>query len=184
MVAGSAHAITAGSATKLVVANGEIGTETSVYSDDATMINMLSSKIYVAVADANGNTVAPASSVTVTPSSSSASGTFYVNSNATPGSGAYSSATSITVSTATPATAAQQVYYKDTAAGTYTLTFAATGYTSATWTFKVAPAVSLYDSSNSLVSTYAATSTSPVAEIAARQLVTGIYPKIRFRLHK
>jgi hypothetical protein len=172
VIASADHDITAGSATKLVVANGEIGIEASAYSDDATMINMLSSQIYLAVADANGNTVAPASSVTVTPSSSSASGTFYVNSDATPGSGDYSSVTSITVTTASPATAAQQVYYKDTAAGTYTLTFSASGYTSATWTIKVAPAVSLYDSNNSLVSTYAATSTSPVAEFADTATVT------------
>jgi len=167
VLADAVHTISGGTATKVAVCNGEVGLASTYYSDDATMINMLSSYIYVTLTDDYGNAKAPSSSVTVTPSSSSASGTFYVNSNATPGSGTYSSATSITVSTASPATAAQQVFYKDTAAGTYTLTFSATGYTSATWTMKVAPAVSLYDASNNLVNTYAATSTSPVAEIAA-----------------
>ena len=167
VVAGSVHAITAGAPTKLVVANGEIGKPSDVYSDDATMINMLSSYIYIYLADANGNAVTPASAVTVTPSSSSGTGTFYTNSNATPGSGTYSSITSITLDAQDPADAGQQIFYKDTAAGTYTLTFAATGYTSATWTITVAPAVSLYDTSGALVSTYGATSTSPVAEVAA-----------------
>ena len=167
VIAGSDHDITAGAATKLAVANGEIGKPTSVYSDDATMINMLSSYIYIYLADASGNAVTPASAVTVTPSSSSGTGTFYTNSNATPGSGTYSSITSITLDAQDPADAGQQIYYKDTASGTYTLTFAATGYTSATWTITVAPAVSLYDAADALVNTYGATSTSPVAEIAA-----------------
>ena len=56
------------------------------------------------------------------------------------------------------------MYYKDTAAGTYTLTFTASGYTTATHTFTVCPAVSLYDSSNNLIKTYAPTSTTPTAE--------------------
>jgi len=167
VVAGSDHDITAGAAAKVAVANGEIGKPTSVYSDDATMINMLSSYIYVFLADASGNAVTPASAVTVTPSSSSGTGTFYTNSNATPGSGTYSSITSITLDAQDPADAGQQIYYKDTAAGSYTLTFAATGYTSATWTVIVAPAISLYDANDALVNTYGALSTSPVAEIAA-----------------
>lgn len=172
---GSAYTISAGAATKMMVCNGNIGTGTSRYSDDATMINMLSSQIFVTLGDANGNAKAPGANVTVTPSSSSATGTFYKNAHVTPGSGAYSTITSITVSTAGPATAAQQVYYKDTAAGTYTLTFTASGYTTATWTTTVAPAVSLYDSSNTLVNTYAATSTSLVAEIAGTTITTQKY---------
>ncbi|MFC2008223.1 right-handed parallel beta-helix repeat-containing protein [Chloroflexota bacterium] len=167
VVAGSDHDITAGAATKLAVANKEIGKPSDAYSDDATMINMLSSYIYIYLADSNGNAVTPASAVTVTPSSSAGTGTFYTNSNATPGSGTYSSITSITLDAQDPADAGQQIYYRDTAAGTYTLTFAATGYTSATWTITVAPAVSLYDAADALVNTYGATSTSPVAEIAA-----------------
>ncbi len=170
--ADSAHTISAGSATQLMVCNGEVGLSSTYYSDDATMINMLSSYLYITLGDEYGNAKASASSVTVTPSSSSASGTFYKNASATPGSGAYTTITSITVSTASPATAAQQVFYKDTAAGTYTLTFSATGYTSATWTITVAPAVSLYDASGNLVNTYAATSTSPVAEVAGSTTIT------------
>jgi len=167
VIATADHDITAGAASKVAIANGEIGTPTSVYSDNATMVNMISSYIYVFISDSNGNAVTPASTVTVTPSSSSSTGTFYTNSNATPGSGTYSSATTISADAQDPADAGQQAYYKDTAAGTYTLTFAATGYTSATWTMTVAPAVSLYDASSSLINTYGATSTSPVAEIAA-----------------
>ena len=169
---GGAHAITAGAATQVMACNGNIGTGTSRYSDDATMINMLSSQIFVTVGDAYGNAKLPAADVTVTPSSSSATGTFYKNAHVTPGSGAYSTITSITVSQASPAIHTQQVYYKDTAAGTYTLTFTATNYTSATWTITVAPAVSVYDANNVLVSTYAATSTSPVAEIAGNTTIT------------
>jgi len=120
------------------------------------------------MADQYGNAKAPASDVTVTPSSSSSSGTFYKNANATPGSDAYSTITSITVSAQDPNTAAQQVFYMDTAGGTYTLTFTDSGgtYTAATWTFTVASKVSLYDSSDNLIKSYGATTTAPVAEIA------------------
>jgi len=169
---GAAHTISAGAATQVMACSGSIGTGTSRYSDDATMINMLSSQIFVTLGDVYGNAKAPGANVTVTPSSSSATGTFYKNAHLTPGSGAYSTITSVTVSTAAPNTAAQQVYYKDTAAGTYTLTFSASGYTSTTWTITVVPAVSLYDSNNNLVNTYAAASTSPVAEIAGDTTIT------------
>jgi hypothetical protein len=158
----SAHTISAGNATKVVVANGAIGLSSTYYSDDATMTNMYSSRMYLVLTDDYGNAKAPSSAVTVTLSSSSSSGAFYTNASAD-GSGAMTSATSISLDAATP-DEGQTVYYKDTAAGTYTFTFAATSYTSGTWTFKVAPAVSLYDSSNNLVSTYAPTSTSPTAE--------------------
>ncbi|GAI35350.1 unnamed protein product, partial [marine sediment metagenome] len=40
----------------------------------------------------------------------------------------------------------------------------ATGYTSGTWSMTIAPGVSLYDSSDNLIKTFAPTSTSPVAE--------------------
>jgi hypothetical protein len=170
VIADADHDVTAGSASKIAIANGEIGKPTSVYSDNATMVNMLSSYIYVYVADQYGNAVDTSSSpVTVGLTSSSSTGTFYTNSNATPGSGTYSSATTATVDAQNPADAGQQLYYKDTAAGTYTLTFSDNGgtYTSATWTMTVAPAVSLYDANSTLVNTYGALSTSPVAEIAA-----------------
>jgi hypothetical protein len=169
VIASADHDITAGSATKLVVANGEIGTPISLYSDDATMVYMYSSQIYVAVADANGNAVAPASAVTVTLSSSSGTGAFYWVDGQTSMSATASSCTTISVSVADPNTSGtgvgdQILYYKDSASGTFTLTFSASGYTSATWTFKVAPAVSIYDASNNLVNTYAPTSTSSIAE--------------------
>jgi hypothetical protein len=160
----TAHTISAGTTTKVVAANGAIGLASTYYSDDATMINMYSERIYLVLTDDNGNAKAPAAAVTVTLSSSSASGAFYTNASAD-GSGAMTSATSVSLDAATP-DEGQTVYYKDTAAGTYTFTFAATSYTSGTWTFKVCPAVSLYDSSNNLVSTYAPTSTTPAAETA------------------
>ena len=155
----------AGSATKIIVANGEIGEPTSVYSDDATMINMLSSYIYVTTADQYGNAKLVTGGITVTPSSSSGSGTFYKSSTDTPSGGVYSSITSITVDAADPADDGQQVFYKDTTAGTHTLTFSHASYTDATWTITVAPAISLYDASDNLINTYAASSTSPVSEL-------------------
>ncbi len=170
--------IAAGSATKIILANGQIGLGTpTYYSDNATMINMLSSYIYVTMADQYGNAKLVTGGVTVSLSSSSGTGTFYVNSNVAPGSGAYSSATSISVTTASPYTAAQQVYYKDTTAGTHTLTFSADTYTSATWTITVASAISLYDASNNLLNTYGASSTSPVAEILAGSGTVGTTQK-------
>ena len=54
-----------------------------------------------------------------------------------------SSATSVSLDAQTP-DAGQTVYYKDTATGTFTLTFAATGYTSGTWSFTVTPCHSRY----------------------------------------
>jgi hypothetical protein len=162
----------AGTATQVLVANGEIGEPDSVYSDDATMINMISGKIYVTMADQYGNAKAVTGGVTVNLTTSSGTGTFYTSSDPDPGSGDYSAADSLTVTTADPASAAQQVYYKDSTAGTHTLTFSCDGYTSATWEITVAPAVSLYDANNNLVNTYGATSTSPVAEIADQATVT------------
>jgi len=160
--ANAAHTVSAGTATKIVAANGEIGLTSTYYSDNATMINMYSSRIFLVVTDDYGNAKAPSSAVTVTLSSSSASGAFYTN-DADAGTGTMTSATSINLDAQTP-DLGQTVYYKDTAAGTYTFTFSGTGYTSATWTFKVCPAVSLYDSSSNLVSTYAPSSTSPASE--------------------
>jgi hypothetical protein len=97
-------------------------------------------------------------------SSSSSSGTFYKEASGTGGTGAMNSVTSITIGQADPNTNAQIVYYKDTAAGSYTLTFSASSYTSATWTFKVCSGVSLYDSNNNLIKTYGPTSTSLASE--------------------
>jgi len=165
---GTNYAITEGSGKKVAIADGEIGLGSVYpYSDSATMVNMLSGYIYVYIADQYGNTVdCSGSSVTVTPSTSSTSGTFYKNASTTPSGGAYSTITTITVDTSgDPTDDGQQVYYCDSAAGTYTLTFSATGYTSATWTVTVAPLISLYDTNDSLVSTYGASATTPVAEL-------------------
>jgi len=164
VIADAVHAITAGSATNLAVANGEIGTATDRYSDDATMINMYSSQIYVMLADSNGNGVTPASGVTVTPTSSSSTGSFY-KPGAVAGTGTMTQVTSITVNNYDPYSDTDQIVcYKDSTAGTHTLTFSASSYTSATWTVTVAPAISLYDSSDALVNTYAPLSTTPASE--------------------
>jgi len=163
----AADAITASSITKVLVANGEIGTPTSIYSDNATMVDMYSSQIYIALADDSGNAKAPDSAVTVSLTSSSSTGTFYWCDGQTSMSGTVTSCTTVSVDIQDPNASSdgdQIVYYKDSTAGTHTLTFSATGYTSATWTFTVVPGASLYDSDNNLVSTYKPISTSPTAE--------------------
>jgi len=162
-----ADPITAGSITQVIVANGEIGTPSDLWSDNATMVDMYSSQIYLALADQYGNAKAPDSPVTVTLSSSSSTGQFYWCDTKTSMTDTVTSCTSVSVDIQDPNAADdgdQIVYYKDSTAGTHTLTFAATSYTSATWTFTVCPGVSLYDSSNNLISTYAPISTSPTAE--------------------
>jgi hypothetical protein len=171
-VADNAYAITYGSGTKVIVANGEIGTATERYSDNATMINMYSSMIWVALADQYGNGVTPASATTLHLSSSSTTGTFAYNADAT-GTGAFTTGVTSTIidtsdgydPNANPTT--QVFYYKDSTAGTHTLTFSATGYTSATWTFTVCPGISVYDASNNLINTYAPLSTESISETAA-----------------
>jgi len=157
--------ITAGSATQLIAANGEIGLASTRYSDDATMINMFSSAVYLTTADTNGNAKDPGS-ITVTATSSSSTGTFYI-SGTIHGAGVMSEATTITVAAADPFIAAQEVFYKDSTAGTHTLTFSHGSYTDATWTITVCPGVSLYDSNDELVTTYGPTTTATAAETAA-----------------
>jgi len=145
----SGRDIVAGSATKIIVANGQIGLDSVLpYSDDATMINMLSSYIYVTMADQYGNAKDVTGDVTVSLSTSSGTGTFYTSDNDAPGSGDYSAVTSITCDVADPTDKGQQVFYKDTAAGIHTLTFSADTYASATWAMTLAPAISLYDANN------------------------------------
>ena len=160
-IAGADHDITAGAATTLVAANGEIGLASKRYSDDATMINFYSSMIYVTTVDANGNAKDPGT-ITVTLATSSATGVFYTSTSH--GTGAFTSKTSITVSVADPYCNNQEVFYKDSTAGTHTLTFAHANYTDATWTITVCPAVSLYDSNDALVGTYGPTTTSVASE--------------------
>jgi parallel beta-helix repeat protein len=171
--ASAAHEVTAGTATKVLVCNGEIGQTSTRYSDDATMINFYSDAIYVALADDNGNVKAPASSVTVTLSSSSATGGFFWVDTDADGTGAMVACSTVAVSVADPGVTSgdyegdQIVYYKDSTAGTHTLTFTASDYTTATWTITVAPAVSLYDSNNNLVSTFAPTTSAPASETSS-----------------
>ncbi len=150
------YAVTADAATKLVFTN-----KTDVYSDDATMVNMYSSTIYLQLQDQYGNIKAPGSDLTASLSSTSSTGKFYSAADSQIGSA------TIYDGTGDPdgITAGQfSLLYKDTVAGTYTITASAGSYIEASWTITVAPAVSLYDLNNSLVNTYAPTSTSPVDE--------------------
>jgi hypothetical protein len=154
--AATGYAITADTATKVGFAN-----VSGAYSDDATMVNMYSSTIYLQLQDQYGNIKAPGSDQTASLNSTSSTGKFYS------AAGSQISSATIYDGTGDPSdtTAGQFSFlYKDTASGTHTITATAGGYTSATWTITVAPAVSLYDTSNELVNTYAPTSTSPVAE--------------------
>jgi len=150
------YSVTADTATKLGFANSS-----GAYSDDATMVNMYSSAIYLQLQDQYGNIKAPSNDLTASLSSTSSTGRFY----SAPGS-EISSAT-IYDGTGDPGgtTAGQFSFlYKDSVAGTHTITASTGGYTLASWTITIAPAVSIYDSDNTLVNTYAPTSTSPVAE--------------------
>jgi hypothetical protein len=154
--ADTGYAVTAGTATKL-----EFTDKSGAYSDDATMVNMYSSAIYLQLQDQYGNIKAPGSDLTAGLSSTSSTGRFY--------SAADSQISSATIydGTGDPdgTTAGQfSLLYKDTTAGTHTITATSGGYTSASWTITVAPAVSLYDTNNNLVNTYAPTSTAPVDE--------------------
>ena len=157
--AATGYAVTAGTATKLGFAN-----VSGAYSDDATMVNMYSSTIYLQLQDQYGNLKAPGNDLTASLSSTSGTGRFY--------SAADSQISSATIydGTGDPGgtTAGQfSLLYKDTTAGTHTITATTGGYTSASWTITVAPAVSLYDTSDELVNTYSPTSTAPVAESAS-----------------
>ena len=148
--------VTAGTATKIGFNNDAY--PASSYSDDATMINMYSSRLFVEVQDAYGNAKDPTTEPTVSFTSSQGSGIFYTNAE-TNGSGAFTQ-----ISSSATSSGKLTVYYRDTTAGTVTLTASATSYTSGTWSMVIAPGVSLYDGNNNLIKTYAATSTSPVAE--------------------
>ena len=127
------------------------------------MVNMYSSTIYLQLQDQYGNIKAPGNDLTASLSSTSSTGKFY--------SAADSEISSATIydGTGDPdgTTAGQFSFlYRDSVAGTYTITASVGSYTPANWTVTVAPAVSVYDSNNNLVNTYAPTSTSPVAESA------------------
>jgi len=152
----SGYNVTAGAATKIGF-NNDAYPATS-YSDDATMINMYSGLLYVEVQDAYGNAKDPTTEPTVSFSSSQGSGIFYTNAE-TNGSGAFTQ-----ISSSATDGGKLTVYYRDSVAGTVTLTASATSYTSGTWAMTIAPGVSLYDGNNNLIKTYAATSTAAVAE--------------------
>jgi len=154
--AATGYAVTADSATKLGFAN-----VSGAYSDDATLINMYSSTIYLQLQDQYGNIKAPTSDLTASLSSTSGTGNFYSAADAEIGSATIYDGTDDPGGT----TAGQFSFlYKDSTAETYTITASVGSYTSANWIVTVAPAVSVYDSNNNLVNTYAPTSTSPVAE--------------------
>jgi len=152
------YAVTADTATKLKFTN-----KSETYSDDATMVNMYSSTIYLQLQDQYGNIKAPSSDLTAGLSSTSSTGKFYSAADSEIGSATIYDGTDDPVGS----TAGQfSLLYKDSVAGIYTITSTTGGYTEASWTVTVAPAVSLYDTSNELVDTYAPTSTAPVAESA------------------
>jgi len=152
----SGYNVTAGTAAKIGFNNDAY--PASSYSDDASMINMYSSRLFVEVQDAYGNAKDPDTEPTLNFSSSQGSGIFYTNAE-TDGSGAFTQISSIaTVS------GKKTVYYKDSVAGTVTLTATATGYASGTWAMTIAPGVSLYDGNNNLIKTYAPTTISVASE--------------------
>ena len=152
----SGYNVTAGAATKIGF-NNDAYPATS-YSDDASMINTYSSRLFVEVQDAYGNAKDPTTEPTVSFASSQGSGIFYTNA-AAGGTGAWTQ-----ISSSATDAGKLTVYYRDTTAGTVTLTASATSYTSGTWAMTIAPAVSLYDGNNNLIKAYAATSTTPAAE--------------------
>jgi len=155
----SGYNVTAGAATKIGFNNDAY--PASSYSDDATMINMYSSHLYVEVQDAYGNAKDPTTEPTVSFVSSQGSGIFYTNA-AAGGTGAFTQ-----MSSSATTAGKLSVYYRDTTAGTVTLTASATSHTSGTWTMTIAPGVSLYDGSDNLIKTYAPTSTLPMSETSA-----------------
>jgi hypothetical protein len=142
--------VTAGTATKLGFNNDAY--PSSSYSDSATMINMYSDVLYVQLQDQYGNVkVISGTEPTVNFSSSSGTGLFFE-------SGPTQISSKLLVS------GLASIYYRDSAAGTVTLTASHASYTSGTCTMIIVPGVGLYDSNNNLIKTYAPTSTSPATE--------------------
>jgi len=126
-------------------------------SDKYTMINMYSSILYLQVEDQYGNLCNTGSyiSAQVTLSSSSGTGTFSID-----GTGVYTQITG----TQTLADGAKEIYYRDSTAGTHTLTASYSGLDDATWTMQVCPGASLYDRYDNLIHTYAPTTSAPAQE--------------------
>jgi hypothetical protein len=141
---GGGFTITANTATKLGFNNDSL--PSSSYSDSATMINMYSDILYLELQDQYGNVNDPDTEPTVTLSSSSGTGVFYNTSYAL-------------ISSVALDAGMASVHYRDSAAGTVTLTASHASYASGTWTMTIAPGVGLYDSSDNLIATYAPSST-------------------------
>ncbi|MCK4723053.1 MAG: right-handed parallel beta-helix repeat-containing protein, partial [Dehalococcoidia bacterium] len=139
-------------------------TQVTGLSDKYTMINMYSSPLYLQAEDQYGNLCNTGSYITasVTLTSSSASGNFYYDANDTEDDG--TGAMTLISSAIALSGGKRTIYYKDTVAGTYTLTASASGLTSATWTIQVCPAVSLYDRYDNLISSFSPPAATPVEE--------------------
>jgi len=125
----------------------------SNYSDSAAMIDCYSSELYVQVQDQYGNLVddvSPNQTISFA-TSQSATGAFFTESG-----DAYTQ-----VSNVTSSSGAKTIHYKDSAAGTVTLTATCSTYPSGsgTWTITITPGVGLYDSNDNLIKTYAPPST-------------------------
>jgi flagellin-like protein len=99
------------------------GTSQSIYT------NQVSSIITVAQQDASGNAINAAATLTVNLTASSTTGKFYSNAQGT--------GTAITQITIAQGRSSASFYYKDTAAGSSTITASSTPLTSATTTFTI-----------------------------------------------
>ena len=157
-VAEGGQAIAAGAATKLGFNNDAL--PSGCYADDATMINMYSSCLFLLVQDAYGNLKSPDSQPTVTYTSTGGSGTFHYNESAD-GTGLLTMTQDNTYATTS---GYGYMYYLPTTSGRHTITAEASGYDNGTWTIDVAPGVELYDSYNNLIETYEPLSTAPASE--------------------
>ena len=148
----SGYTVTAGTATKLGFNNDAY--PASSYSDEATMINMYSNTLFVELQDQYGN-LKHISGTEPTLSFSSTSGT-----------GLFFESGPTQISTKLLVDGKASIMYRDSAAGTHTLTASHASYTDGTWSITIVPGVGLYDSNDNLIKTYAPTSTSPATESA------------------
>jgi hypothetical protein len=134
-------------------------------SDKYTMINMYSSKLYLQVEDEYGNLCDGGDTATaqVTLRSSSGTGHFYYKT-------ADEQSYTQVIDTVTLSGGAKEIYYRDSTAGTYTLTAEYGSLDDATWTFQVCPGVALYDRYDNLIHTYAPTTSAPAQEVDISQV--------------
>jgi len=155
--ADSAVTIDSNSASQIGFDNDAI----SHYSDDAAIIDCYSDVLYVQVQDTYGNLVddvSPEQTISFATSQSS-TGAFFT----------YSSSFSQTSSEETSG-GAVSIYYKDSSAGTVTITASCSTYPagSGTWTITISPGVGLYDSNDNLIKTYAPPSTYTNEHVAGK----------------